>query len=164
MPTLAWAVSVANRAGAVGAGKSANVVVWKVTSNGNLIRWGIRASLVSSNRVPVGSDVSSMSVSPVNAPDSVGAAIPLSRKLWMLKPSRTSQKAFANVPCDGEPMTSVTSSWPNVLLSTQNERSPSGKGLSRFETPEIVDVPGNAVSSSRLKNGNGSPESPVRLR
>ena len=80
-----------------------------------------------------------------------------------MKPSSTSQNASGNVPLLLDAIASVTSSRPYVLLSTQNESIPSGNGLSRFPLV-IVDVPGKFVSSSCLKNGNGSAVSPVRFR
>src|SRR5262245_19052441 len=88
----------------------------------------------------------------LNAPENTG--VPRSRLLnvLMLKPSRTSQNAFGKLPLLPEAITSVTSSLPKVLLSTQNDRIPRGNGLSRLP-PVMVEVPGKAVSSSCLKNG-----------
>ena len=127
------------------------------------MRCGVRVLLVSSNLVPAASELKASPGMDANGPDSDGGAIPRAVKFWMLKPSSTSQKALLNAPCVGAAMTSVTSSRPNVLLSTQNDRMPTGKGLSRL--PEvIIAVPGKAVSTSCLKNGNGSAVSPVRLR
>src|SRR5689334_1127979 len=102
-------------------------------------------------------------LSPANGPESAGAPMPRLLNIFRLQPSNTSQKAFGKVPLLAEPITSVTSSRPNVLLYTQTESISSGKGLSRFPVV-MVDVPGKAVSISCLKNGNGSPVSPVRFR
>src|SRR5262249_23377991 len=97
-------------------------------------------------------------------PDGGGIVTPSALKELMLNPSTTSQNASGKTP----PLTlipSCTSSRPNVLLSTQNDINPSGYGLSRFG-PGIEEllVEGKTTSSICLKNGNGSPLSPVRLR
>src|SRR6476619_1597332 len=99
----------------------------------------------------------------LKGPERAGVAIPKALNTLILNPSNTSQNAFGNVPLLEEVIVSVTSSLPKVLLSTQKERIPRGNGLSRFPVV-IVAVPGNAVSTSCLKNGNGSALSPVRFR
>src|SRR5262245_39263848 len=97
-------------------------------------------------------------------PVGAGIVTPSALKEFMLNPSTTSQNAFGKTP----PLTliaSSTSSRPNVLLSTQNDINPSGYGLSRFGPgiEELV-VEGKTTSIICLKNGNGSPLSPVTLR
>ena len=62
-------------------------------------------------------------------------------------------------------MMSVTSSLPQVSLTPQKLSDPTGHGLSGFGPGTVATWPGgNALSSSCLKNGNGSELSLVRLR
>src|SRR5690349_14344294 len=101
-------------------------------------------------------------VKPLNAPVKVPTVTPSAVKEFLLKPSMTSQNARDHVPPLAL-MTSCTSSLPKVLLSTQNESTASGNGLSETGPGKfVVADEGKTCSSRPEKNGYGSLLSPVR--